>query len=193
MSGFGQERYVGMRYDLRKLGCFCMLRFTNFLYVVSAILLSSPAFSYAETDSTYMADFGCNDGKYGLRLPKKLPDVLKLAKGKKLEAGDVEVWSNGYTTRRNYLRFRGFTLTYISYSNDRNRYMVVAAEITDSAWQRLSPFRIGASIEATRQQLKPFSENDELLKYGFGSEAGEVKFETRGGVISKVIYSCYTG
>jgi len=139
-----------------------------------------------------MEQVDCQGGSFGLRLPRRLPEVMKLGPVKREEVREVEKWE-GYTATRKYVYFAGFTLGLVTFSNDPNRYMVSFAEITDPRWTRVAPFSVGESVDSARGKLGAPAANDPELKATYGSEGGDISFQSSGGKITKITYGCYTG
>lgn len=157
-----------------------------------AVLLMLPATVLAQAQPGYLPEFGCTMPPFGLRLPTHLQGVMKLAPVRHVEILEVENW-DGYTATRKYVYFPGLTLGLITFSNDRERYMVSRAEITDARWAEISPFRVGEKASAVQRKLGLLAEGDPDLKSSYGSEGGDLRFESTDRTISKIIYDCYTG
>ena len=121
-----------------------------------AMLLLLPAPALAQEQPGYLPEFGCQVPPLGLRLPTHLQGVMKLAPVRDVEILEVEKWE-GYVTTRKYVHFPGLTLGLVTFSNDRERYMVSRAEITDARWAEISPFRVtvrvSPSIGVQRNQV----------------------------------------
>ena len=117
---------------------------------------------------------------------------MKLAPAKRVAVLEVEKWE-GYTTTRKYVYFEGLTIGLVTFSNDRNRYMVSFAEITDPRWTRISPFKVGETTVSARKKIGSPAGKDPSLKLHYGSEGGDIYFEIVGGRIRKITYDCYTG
>lgn len=159
--------------------------------VIFAVALASSVGS-AESPSVYIEPVSCDGGSFGLRLPPRLPEVMKLGSIAREEVQEVEKW-DGYTTTRKFIEFSGFTLGLVTFSNDPNRYMVSFAEITSPRWSRIAPFRVGESLQSVRRKLGSAAATDPELKAKYGSEADDVSFQYARGKITKIVYACYTG
>ena len=157
-----------------------------------AMLLLLPAPALAQEQPGYLPEFGCQVPPFGLRLPAHLQGVMKLAPVRHVEILEVEKWE-GYVTTRKYVHFPGLILGLVTFSNDRTRYMVSRAEVTDARWAEISPFRIGEKTSAVQHKLGLPAEHDPDLKSSYGSEAGDLRFESSDRKITKIIYDCYTG
>jgi len=160
--------------------------------LILAVLLLLPATALAQAQPGYLPEFGCQAPPFGLRLPTHLPGVMKLAPVRHVEILETEK-GDGYTTTRKYVHFPGLTLGLITFSNDPKRYMVSRAEITDARWAEISPFKVGETISSARQRIGSPAADDPDLKSDYGSEGGDLRFESIDGTITKVIYGCYTG
>lgn len=117
---------------------------------------------------------------------------MKLAPAKRVEVLEVEKWE-GYTTTRKYVHFEGLTIGLVTFSNDRNRYMVSFTEITDPRWSRISPFKVGETTASVRKKIGSHADEDPNLQLHYGGEGGEIYFESVGGKIKRITYDCYTG
>jgi hypothetical protein len=164
--------------------------FTNKLITLALALFSTMV--NAESESTYIERFSCIGGSLGLHLPNELPSLIALKPIIREEVHEVESW-DGYTATHKHEHFPGFTLGIITFSNDSNRFMVSFAEITSRKWSHISPFYIGENISSARRKIGAFADNDPYLKKSYGSEDGDVSFQTYNGKIKKIIYTCYTG
>jgi hypothetical protein len=167
---------------------------------VSAILFTSfvsaaisPALA-AQSDApqVFIEGLSCTNGKYGMRLPATLPKLLALAPVTKEEPQETERW-DGYTTTRKRIHFEGLSMDIVTFSNNPNRYMVAAAELRSPAWARLTPFAVGESITAVRAKLGKPAEADEPLRATYAGENESLRFQTRAGRVTAVVYECYTG
>lgn len=167
-----------------------MLRTIRALFVLAIVLI--PTVCWSEVQSVYVEQFSCESGPFGLRLPQQLPNVMKLGSIEKEIIQNIEKW-DGYTATRKYIEFRGLTLGLVTFSNDLNRYMVSFAEITSPRWSRIAPFRVGESVEAVRRKLGSSTTHDPELIAKYGSEGGDISFQSTRGTIVKVTYACYTG
>ncbi len=162
--------------------------------LILAVLLLLPVTALAQVQAQpgYLPEFGCQAPPFGLRLPTHLPGVMKLAPVRHIEILEVEKWDRNTTTRK-YVHFLGLTLGLITFSNDRKRYMVSRAEITDARWAEISPFKVGETTSSARQKIGSPATGDPDLKSDYGREGGDLRFESIDGTITKVIYDCYTG
>lgn len=158
----------------------------------AGILLLFSVVAAAQPQQGYIAEFACEEGRFGLRLPNQLPAVMKLAPAKRVAVLEVEKWE-GYTTTRKYVHFEGLTIGLVTFSNDKNRYMVSFAEITDSRWTRISTFKVGETTASARKKIGAPAVEDPSLKLHYGSEGGDIYFESIDGKIRKITYDCYTG
>lgn len=158
---------------------------------ILAIALASSV-GRAESPSVYADQVSCEGGPFGLRLPPRLPEVMKLGSIAREEVQEVEKW-DGYATTRKYIELPGFTLGLVTFSNDLNRYIVSFAEITSPRWSHIASFRVGESVKSVRRKLGSSAASDPELKAKYGSEAGDVSFQYDRGKITKVTYACYTG
>lgn len=161
-----------------------------------AILFASLASSVAQAESPesypYIAEFSCSGGKFGLRLPPHLSQVLELGAIEREAVDEAEKWE-GFTTVRKYIWFSGLNLSFYVNSNDPTHYQVKHAEITNLKWSSISPFHVGESVASVRGKLGPTANNDPDLKLSYGSEDGDVSFKTAHGKITNIHYACYTG
>lgn len=108
------------------------------------------------------------------------------------EVIEVEQWE-GYTATRKHVYFPGLTLGLVIFSNDPDRYMVSFAEISSPQWAHIAPFHVGESAVSARRKIGTSADNDPNLKATYGSEAGELNFETSNSRITGITYTCYTG
>jgi hypothetical protein len=134
----------------------------------------------------------CLEGKHSLRLPNTLPALTQLAPVLKIEDLGAERWE-GYTTTRRRIRFAGLTVGVVAYSNDSNRYSLETVEIRGGQWSRIAPFAVGETIESVRGKLGEIAVDDETLRSTYSGENESLRFETKSGRVSAVIYQCYTG
>ena len=140
----------------------------------------------------FLAGMRCVGGSYGLRLPATLPALNTMAPLVSTLILEVEK-HEGYTATRKVLRFKGLTLGVVTFSNDPTRYALDSAEISSSAWRNIAPFRVGQRIEAAHKLLGVIADPDLYLRSTYTGEAESVRFESRSGRITSVIYECYTG
>jgi hypothetical protein len=161
-------------------------------WLTLAVYLLLPATVLAQAQSGYLPEFGCQTPPFGLRLPMDLQGVMNLSPVKHVEILEIEKWE-GYTTTRKYVHFQGLTLGLITFSNDRERYMVSRAEITDVRWAEISPFRVGEYTSTVQRKLGLPADSDPELKSSYGSEGGDLRFESTDRTITKIVYDCYTG
>ena len=161
-------------------------------WLTLAVCLLLPATVLAQAQSGYLPEFGCQTPPFGLRLPMHLQGVMNLSPVKHVEILETEKWE-GYTTTRKYVHFQGLTLGLITFSNDRERYMVSRAEITDVRWAEISPFRVGEYTSTVQRKFGLPADSDPDLKSSYGSEGGDLRFESADRKITKIIYDCYTG
>jgi hypothetical protein len=160
-------------------------------FILASIIATSHV-CWAEAQSVYTERFQCVGGPFGLRLPSNLHELLKIGSIRREVLQGIEQW-DGYTATRKYLEFDGFTLGIITFSNDLNRYMVSYAEITSPRWSRIAPFRVKESINSVRQKFGNLADNDSGLASKYGSESGDINFESSHRTIEKITYSCYVG
>jgi len=160
--------------------------------LIVLVVTFAAALANAQEEPSYIEEFTCTGGKFGLQLPSNLADVMKMDKVIKETVYEIEKWE-GYTTTSKLISFPGLSLAVITFSNDKKRYMVSGAEISDSKWAKISPFSVNESIESVKAKLGKISKKDSSLKLSYGSEDGEVKFFTKNGKTTKITYSCYTG
>jgi hypothetical protein len=134
----------------------------------------------------------CLDGRHSMRLPKTLPALVKLAPVLKVEDLGTERWE-GYTTTRRRFFFAGLTVGLVAYSNDANRYSLERVEIRGGQWARIAPFAVGEAIDSVRGKLGQIADDDVELRSIYQGENESVRFKTKAGAVSAVIYQCYTG
>lgn len=161
------------------------------LLLVTTLLLH-PATALAQAQPGYLPEFACLMPPFGLRLPPHLPDLMQIAPVRDVEILEVEKWDT-YTTTRKYVHFPGLTLGLVTFSNDPTRYMVSLAEISDARWAEISHFKVGDSTASARRKIGSSAAGDPDLKSDYGSEGGDVRFESLNGKITKIIFRCYTG
>ncbi len=140
----------------------------------------------------FLEGMRCLGEPFGLRLPSTLPELLALGAVQSEQVLEVEQWE-GYKATRKIVRFKGLALGLVTYSNDPRRYSLASAEVRSRDWLRLTPFAVGESTEAVRQRLGDVAEDDMTLRSLYSGESDSVRFETRAGRVSAVIYECYTG
>lgn len=145
-----------------------------------------------EAPSIYLEPVRCVGGPFGLKLPGTLPALLALSKVQREEVNEVERWE-GYSATRKYLYLDGLTLGVITFSNDPNRYILTFAEISNPAWNRLLPFKIGRTSVESQSKLGTAAANDPLLRSSYGGDGDSVRFQVSGGKIRRVSYACYSG
>jgi hypothetical protein len=140
----------------------------------------------------FLEGMHCLGEPFGLLLPSTLPELLAMGPILSEQVLQVEQWE-GYKATRKIVRFTGLTLGLVTFSNDPKRYSLASAEIRSRDWLRLAPFSVGQSTEAVRQRLGGVGEDDLTLRSIYSGENESVRFETRTGRITAIIYECYTG
>ena len=99
----------------------------------------------------------------------------------------------GHRIVRKDLYFPGLVLGVVVPSDDPNRYMVSGAHITDRRWKSLAPFAVGQTLQSARKLLGRPAASDRDLKATYGTESSSITFETSGGILRGIVYTCYTG
>lgn len=97
-----------------------------------------------------------------------------------------------YKTFETELLFDGLRLTVITFTNDRARYMVSSAEITDHRWSIAGGFKIGGPIEEALKNLNA-RPNPKANQFEFGGDTDSVVFRVVDGRVVAITYNCYTG
>lgn len=139
----------------------------------------------------YVPEFRCVGGPYGLQLPKSYNEVKKIGKLKSEKVLRTESWDN-YKTHERELVFDGLRLYVITFTNDRAKYLIAAAEITKRRWFLAGNFRVGDLIEEAQKKLNAQT-NPKAHSLEFGGESDSVIFRVSGGRITTITYDCYTG
>ena len=141
----------------------------------------------------FVEGLACQGGKFGLRLPAKLPALLALGPKHGEQRLETQHW-DGYTTTRKRIWFDGLSMDLVTYSNDPDKYSLETLTIRSEAWAKLAPFAVGDSIDAIRAKLGDVAKDDWQLRSVYAGESESVHFETmRAGNVSAIIYQCYTG
>jgi hypothetical protein len=140
----------------------------------------------------YIENFSCDRGPFALRLPPDARALSQLGPVLQQRSGEVEQWEN-YRTTRNYVRYSGLDLGYITFSDKPARYMISYLEVTGPDWQIAGPFKMGDSASTVRRVLGRVAQDDSGLERSYGSEGATVTFEQVKGKITKIKYECYTG
>lgn len=143
-------------------------------------------------ESTYLESVHCVGGPYGLDLPRDARKLKSLGKLLGEKISEVEYW-DGYTATRKTFFFDGLDLGVIEFSNDPSRLMVTHAEVSNSKWNRLSPFKLGRPAAAAQALLGSSAKGDDGLKRTYGGESDSVDLQAVSGVVVRVSYSCYSG
>lgn len=143
-------------------------------------------------EAGYVESIRCVGGPFGLRLPQDARTLRALAPLLRETVDEVERW-DGYTATRSTLQFDGLELGVVLFSNDPTRLMLTRAEIQDPRWNRLMPFKIGQPVSAAHAVLGRHAQADAELSQTYGGDADSVSFQTSGGLLRSVSYSCYSG
>lgn len=161
-----------------------MRAFIQFIIVIamSSTAIASDKPQQKPEEGPYVPVFLCSGGPLGLHLPEDLPSVMKLA--------PIEHESTSKDGDYRSVYFHGLKLDLYIFPNDKNKYFVGDAEITNAQWEHIAPFKIGESILSVRQKIGSYADNDPTLKLSYGSEAGDLWFESSDGKIKKIIYKC---
>jgi hypothetical protein len=139
----------------------------------------------------HVPEFACSSGPHRLKLPKSYSSVRRLGKLKRETVTRTEDW-DGYKAQERELVFEGLRLLVITFTNDRDRYIIAAADITDRRWNLVDGFRVGDTIDKARAKLAAASNaNADTLE--FGGDTDVVLFKVSGGRVTAISYDCYTG
>lgn len=169
----------------------CVCTFT--LLAALAQAACPPAHAQApEPEFVYLEPVRCVGGPFGLKLPDDLRQVRALGKVLREPVAEVERWE-GNTASRKTLFFDGLELAVVELSNDKARLFVTHAVVSGAQWNRLSPFKIGQPVAAARQLLGAAAADDPGLKKIYSNEGESVQVESAGGVVTQVVYQCYSG
>jgi hypothetical protein len=158
-----------------------------------ALLSSALGFSTSSAAQPHIVPverFSCARGPFALRLPRTLPEVMKLAPLQRMEILPGEL-GDGFTTLVRYVQFQGLRLGLVTFSNDAERYLVSYAEIASRRWAHVSPFLIGESAALAHFQLGTHAPRDPELKAVYGGRAADVSFILSRGKLARVRYACY--
>ena len=140
----------------------------------------------------FVENMRCLGEPFGLSLPPSLPELMAMAPVLSEQVQQVEQWE-GYTSTAKTVRFKGLTLGLITFSNDPKRYSLSSAQVLSPAWARLSHFKVGQIAAAVHAVFGSVGEDDTDLRSKYSGENEGVRFETREGHVTRVIYECYTG
>ena len=162
---------------------------STFVIAVTALL---PIASEAEPQHIYIEQFSCETGPFSLRLPQKLPKLMKLGMVKHQTINTVEKW-DGYTTTDRTVFFPDLTIGLVTFSNDSNRYMLSFVEIAGSQWSSIAPFQIGELVSSVREKLGKPASGDSNLGATYAGDAETISFLKAHRRITKITYQCYTG
>jgi len=161
----------------------------------TVLLVAFPAFCFAGQAGEpeyFLEGMRCLGGPFGLRLPSTLPELLAMAPVLSEQVLQVEQWE-GYKAIRKTVRFAGLTLGLVTFSNDPKRYALASAEIRSQDWLRIAPFGVGQGTGVVRKRLGRVAEDDLDLRSIYSGENESVRFQSRSGRVTAVIYECYIG
>jgi hypothetical protein len=166
-----------------------MARFLANTLLPSVLLLSCGS-CLAAPSVVHVERFSCTTGPFALQLPRKLPEVMGLARLESMEVlpGDPE---EGLTSIVRYVQFPGLRLGLVTYSHDARNYRLSYAEIAAQRWGRVSPLRVGVPPALVHFQLGTHFASDPELKRVYGGPAADVSFVLERGRVAKIRYACY--
>lgn len=191
------ENWFRVNGAVMRSASFSMVFYRIFL-LASAALISGTAradgnFSQSSNSTgIYIEEISCDTGKFSLRLPDYLPDLLKISKVISNEVVDRQNYGD-YTTERRHISFDGLRLGILSSSKEPLRYLVTFAEITGPTWRIAGPFVIGDSVKLVQGQIGALAKQDGKLKKSYKGDGASIDFIVSNGKITKIEYSCYTG
>jgi hypothetical protein len=134
--------------------------------------------------------FSCTAGPNSVVLPKRYPQLRKLARLQSQKLGETKNWEN-YRATEVSLHFTGLTVGAITFLNNPERYNLSAVYITGAKWS-ISPFRIGQKAAPHFQRLGIASPTS-TGTWRFSGESDSFVLKVQSGKIAEVLYDCYTG
>lgn len=159
--------------------------------VLAAFMASLGTAGACAQESVYVEAVRCVGGTFGMKLPADARRIRSMGLVRET-VPEVERW-DGYTATRKTLYFDGLELGVVDFSNDPGRVMITHAVVTSPKWNRLLPFKIHRPISEARSLLGGPARADAGLSRVYASESDSVQFQTSGGSVVGVSYSCYSG
>ena len=155
-------------------------------------LAAGPAVQAQVPEMVEQEPVRCMNGPFGLKLPPDLRQVRALGRLVREQAAEVEQ-SEGYTATRKTLYFDGLELGVVELSNDETRLIVTRAVVDDEQWNGITPFKIGQPVSAARKLLGTAAADDPELRKSYAGNGYTLQVQSFGGVVTRVMYQCYSG
>ena len=157
--------------------------------IIACLLCLFALTALARGDVSHFVDtMSCDSGPYGLKLPGTYDELKKIGslKGEKvLREQDRGLYKASYRD----LTFNGLKLGVVTYSNDREKYQVVSAEIRSPQWKIAGPFRQGHPLPPRVGDVdtKGFRSNATVE---FSGKEDTVRVRLSGRKVSVLTYLC---
>ena len=161
------------------------------LVAIGSICTYTTATAEQKDQVNYVPEFSCSRGPHSLRLPKSYDQLRSIGKLKSQKVIATQDWDK-YKTQERELLFDGLRLTVITFTNDKARYVISGAEITDRRWSIAGSFKIGDTIEEALKSLNA-RRNPKANQIKVGGDTDSVVFRVVDGRVVAIAYDCYTG
>ena len=164
-------------------------RLRSLLVVLS--VCTCTAATAAQKDVNYVPELSCSRGPHALRLPKSYDALKALGQLRREKVIASQDWDK-YKTHEVELLFDGLRLTVVTFTNDKVRYLISGAEITDRRWNVVGSFKVGDTIGEAAKRLNARL-NPKASPLQFGGDTDSVAFKVINGRVVAITYDCYTG
>lgn len=144
------------------------------------------------SEPLYVEEFTCLAGPLSLDLPPNKNELLKL--DKVLDSKTVE--TTNYLEGPVYYRLYQFEGMEIIIAEDPGRpeiYWLSSVKIFERKWATISPLRVGESIDKIKKHLPSRYQNLDAIPLNIGGDTEQLIIVQENGVITEIIYHCYTG
>lgn len=153
------------------------------------LMIVSPAAARADESEVEVPSFSCGDKVLGIRLPARLSELRALGTIRSQKTVSRQHW-DGYETAEQVIYFAGLGVQLVAFSNDAERYLLAAADVTGRAWS-LGALRVGRPVPPPFAALGLGHQRDGIWRVA--GETDSVHVELRDGRVRRFVYECYTG